>query len=45
MADNRTTALCRYVGMQNKAEFYETFAVFMDLPIAKQLAVWDTLKS
>jgi hypothetical protein len=39
------TALCRYVGMQNKAEFYEAFAVFMDLPIAKQLAVWDTLKS
>lgn len=36
-------ALCRYVGMKNKTEFYEAFEVFMDLPIAEQLQHLDEL--
>lgn len=37
-------ALCRYVGVRDKAEFYEAFAKFMALPMEQQLAVLDTLK-
>lgn len=37
-------ALPRYLGMQDKAEFYAAFEEFMQEPINEQMAVLKTLK-
>ena len=37
-------ALARHVGVDNKAEFYEQFDAFMDLPIESQLSVLGEIK-
>ncbi|MDG2292488.1 MAG: hypothetical protein P8L37_07500, partial [Phycisphaerales bacterium] len=38
------TALSQYVGMKDKAEFYDAFDVFMDAPRAEQLKLLSELK-
>ena len=37
-------ALCSYVGVRNKEEFYRSFEAFMDLSIKQQLALLNELK-
>ena len=37
-------ALCRYVGMQSKAEFYDAFAAFLNLSLQEQLQVLAQLE-